>query len=94
MIVPARTESTTDTLGVWKPPRITSPFTKGALATTSAGDSSSASMPQARAEVMRRRSSSMRASVRATSIPPQVVLTPRAAYCRWLSRVSIAISRL
>ena len=36
----------------------------------------------------------MRSSVRATSMPPQVVLTPRAAYCRWLSRVSIAISRL
>ena len=73
---------------------MTSPLTNGALATTSAGDSSSASMPQVRAEVMRRRSSSMRSSVRATSMPPQVVFTPRAAYCRWLSRVSIAISRL
>ena len=51
-------------------------------------------MPQARAEVMRRRNSSMRASVRATSMPPQVVLTPSAWYWRWLSRVSIAISRL
>ena len=73
---------------------MTSPFTNGAFSTTSAGDSSSASMPQTRAEVIRRRSSSMRASVRATSMPPQVVLTPSAAYCRWLSRVSIAISRL
>ena len=51
-------------------------------------------MPQARAEVMRRRNSSMRASVRATSMPPQVVLTPSASYWRWLSRVSMAISRL
>ena len=51
-------------------------------------------MRHVRAEVIRRRSSSMRASVRATSIPPQVVFTPRAAYWRWLSRVSIAISRL
>ena len=51
-------------------------------------------MPQHSAEVIRRRNSSMRASVRATSTPPHVVLTPSAAYWRWLSSVSIVISRL
>ena len=50
-------------------------------------------MPRHSAEVMRRRSSSMRTSVRATSMPPHVVLTPSAAYWRWLSSVSIVISR-
>ena len=93
MIVPALTESTTDTLGVWKPPRITSGFTNGAFAATCAGVSSSLSIPHVRAEVMRRRSSSIRSSVRATSMPPQVVLTPSASYWRWLSSVRSAISR-
>ena len=51
-------------------------------------------MPQERAEVMRLRNSSMRSSVRATSTPPQVVFTPNSSYCRWLSSVSMAISRL
>ena len=94
MMVPACTESTTDTSGIQKPPSITAPSTNGMRATTSSGVSSSASMPQERAEVMRRRSSSMRSSVRATSAPPQVVRTPSSSYCRMLSRVSIAISRL
>jgi hypothetical protein len=52
------------------------------------GVSNSDSIPQAVAELMRRRSSSIRSSVRATSIPPQVVLTPISSYCRWDSRVS------
>ena len=42
---------------------------------TSAGVSSSASMPYVRADVMRRLNSSIRGS-RATSIPPHVLLTP------------------
>ena len=93
MMVPAFTESTTDTAGIQKPPLITEPLTYGMRATTSSGVSSSASMPHERAEVMRRRSSSMRSSVRATSTPPQVVFTPSSSYWRWLSSVSMAISR-
>ena len=93
MMVPAFTESTTDTAGIQKPPLITAPSTYGMRATTSSGVSNSASMPHERAEVMRRRNSSMRSSVRATSTPPQVVFTPSSSYWRWLSSVSMAISR-
>ena len=94
MMVPALTESTTDTADIQKPPLITAPSTNGMRATTSSGVSNSASIPQERAEVMRRRNSSIRSSVRATSTPPQVVFTPSAWYWRWLSSVSMAISRL
>src|SRR5690349_24102520 len=48
-------------------------------------------MPQALAPVHRRRSSCMRSSVRATSIPPLWVNTPSAWYCSVLSRVSSII---
>ena len=51
-------------------------------------------MPHALAEVIRRRNSSSRASSRATSMPPHVVLTPSSTYWRWLSSVSSAISLL
>ena len=66
----------------------------GTSLATSSGVSSSASMPQAFADVMRRRNSSSRSGLRAISMPPQVTLTPIASYWRWLSSVSAAISRL
>ena len=67
---------------------------KGTSSLTSAGvTSDTGSTPQDLAEAMRRRSSSMRSSVRATSIPPQVVSTPSSSYWRRLSSVSEVISR-
>ena len=51
-------------------------------------------MSHDRADVMRRRNSSSRSSVRATSMPPHVVFTPSSTYWRWLSSVSSAISLL
>ena len=60
---------------------------------TSAGlTSETGSTPQDLADAMRLRSSSMRSSVRATSIPPQVVSTPSSSYWRRLSSVSAVIS--
>ena len=53
---------------------------KGTFSLTNAGLTSSASMPQARADDMRRRSSSIRASVRAISKPPDSVKTPISRY--------------
>ena len=54
--------------------------------------SDTGSMPHAFAEAMRRRSSSMRSSVRATSMPPHSVKTSISRYCRTLSSVSCVIS--
>ena len=65
--VPARSESTTPTDGHQNAPRILSLSRNGTFATTWSGLTSSASMPHALAEDIRRRSSSMRSSVRATS---------------------------
>ncbi len=50
-------------------------------------------MPHALAEDIRRRSSSMRSSVRATSKPPDSVKTPISLYCRMQSSVRSVISR-
>ena len=50
-------------------------------------------MPHDFAEDIRRRSSSIRSSVRATSMPPHTVMTPSSVYWRTLSRVSAVISR-
>ena len=58
---------------------------------TSAGEMTCAGIPQALAAEQRRRSSAIRASVRATSMPPLCVNTPRAWYCSVLSRVSSII---
>ena len=67
---------------------------KGTSSLTSAGVTSrTPSTPHAPAEAIRRRSSSIRSSVRATSMPPQVVSTPSSSYWRTLSRVSAVISR-
>ena len=55
--------------------------------------SDTSSIPHDLAEAMRRRSSSMRSSVRATSIPPHTVSTPSCSYWRMLSAVSSVISR-
>jgi hypothetical protein len=52
-----------------------------------------ASMPQAFAEDIRRRSSSIRSSVRATSMPPDRVKTPISWYCATESAVRSVISR-
>ena len=93
IIVPARTESTTPTVGVQKPPTMTSGSRKGTLSAISAGVTSCDSMPQARAEAMRRASSCIRSSVRATSKPPDSVKTPSSLYWRMLSRVRSVISR-
>ena len=93
MIVPARSESTTPTLGVWKPPMMTDGSRNGTSSCTRAGSTSSDSMPHALDEAMRRRSSCMRASVRATSMPPDSVKTPSSLYWRTLSSVRSVISR-
>ena len=50
-------------------------------------------MPQARADDIRRRSSSIRSSVRASSKPPDSVKTPISLYWRTESRVRSVISR-
>jgi len=66
---------------------------KGTSSLTSAGVMILvSSIPQAFAEATRRRSSSMRSSVRATSMPPLSVNTPSSSYCRTLSSVSWVIS--
>ena len=89
--VPARSESTTPTVGKYAPPRITDSSRYGTSLATPAGDSSSAGMPQALAAEQRRRSSRIRAGVRATSMPPLSVCTPSALYCAVLSAVSSII---
>ena len=65
--VPARSESTTPTDGVQNAPTILSFSRNGTRSTTWSGVTSSAWMPHALAEDIRRRSSSIRSSVRATS---------------------------
>jgi hypothetical protein len=64
----------------------------GTFSLISAGVSRCPSTPQDVAEDMRRRSSSIRSSVRATSIPPHSVFTPISMYCRCDSSVSCVIS--
>ena len=93
MSVPARSESTTPTDGVQNAPRILSLSRNGMRATTWSGVTSSDSMPHARADDMRLRSSSIRSSVRATSNPPDSVKTPSSLYWRIESRVRSASSR-
>ena len=66
---------------------------KGTFSNTSSGVTSSASMPHAFALDMRRRSSSIRSSVRAISKPPDCVKTPISLYCLTESRVRSVISR-
>ena len=66
----------------------------GTNSLTWAGVSSEASMPYALADVIRRLNSSSRSGSRATSIPPQVLLTPYSMYWFWLSMVRNAISLL
>ena len=94
MIVPARSESTTPTDGVQNAPMIWSGSRNGTFSATKAGSTSSDSMPHALADDIRRRSSSMRSSVRATSKPPDSVKTPISLYCRTESSVRSVISRL
>ena len=65
--VPARSESTTPTDGVQNAPTMSSISRNGTRSRTCSGVTSSASMPQARALDILRRSSSIRASVRASS---------------------------
>ncbi len=93
MIVPARSESTTPTLGVQNAPTNWSVSMKGTLSFTKAGSTSAASIPQARADDIRRRSSSIRSSVRASSKPPDSVKTPISLYWRTESSVRSVISR-
>ena len=65
----------------------------GTISFTSSGvRSDTGSMPHAVADATRRRSSSMRSSVRATSMPPDSVKTPISLYWRTLSAVSCVIS--
>ena len=71
--VPAPTESTTPTPGVWKPPRRSFSSTYGTDSFTCAGVSSSDGSPQEIDEVRRRFSSWRRSALRATSIPPLTV---------------------
>lgn len=94
MMVPARSESTTPTLGHQNAPTMTSGSRKGTFSWTNAGSTISASMPHTFALDMRRRSSSMRSSVRATSKPPDCVKTPISLYCLTDSIVMSTISRL
>ena len=93
MIVPARSESTTPTPGCQKAPMIWSLSRKGTFSWTNSGLTSSPSIPQALAEDIRRRSSSIRSSVRATSKPPDSVKTPISWYCATESSVRSVISR-
>ncbi len=93
MIVPARSESTTPTPGCQKAPMIWSLSRNGTFSCTKSGSTISASIPQALAEDIRRRSSSIRSSVRATSNPPDWVKTPISLYCSTESRVRSVISR-
>src|SRR6266568_4728758 len=89
--VPARSESTTPTVGKYSPPSITDSSRYGTSLATSAGERCLAGIPHALAAEPRRRSSSIRSAVRATSIPPLSVNTPSAWYCSVLSRVSSII---
>ena len=89
--VPARSESTTPTVGKCAPPRITDSSRYGTSLPASAGVSIAAGIPHALAAEQRRRSSAMRSAVRATSIPPLWVNTPSSWYCSVLSRVSSII---
>ena len=66
---------------------------KGTSSLISAGVTSDTGSTPRRPRRTRRRSSSMRSSVRATSMPPQVVVTPSSSYCRMLSQRSAVISR-
>ncbi len=93
MIVPARSESTTPTPGCQKAPMNWSSSMKGTFSLTKAGSTISASIPHARALDMRRRSSSIRSSVRAISKPPDCVKTPISWYCSTESSVRSVISR-
>ena len=61
----------------------------GTFSWTNSGLTSSPSMPHAFAEDIRRRSSSIRSSVRATSKPPDWVKTPISSYCSTESSVSV-----
>ncbi len=91
--VPARSGSTTETPGVYQPPRITPGSMYGTRSTTPSGVSSSVSgSPHEVADDSRRFSSSSRSSVRATSTPPLTVSTPSSSYWRALSFVSAVIS--
>jgi hypothetical protein len=78
MSVPARSESTTPTVGKCAPPRITASSRYGTSLPASAGVTSAAGIPHALAAEQRRRSSAMRSAVRATSMPPLWVNTPSA----------------
>ena len=83
MIVPARSESTTPTDG--RPEGaddLVGVEERHLLGHELPGVTSSASMPHALADDIRRRSSSIRSSVRATSKPPDSVKTPISLYCR------------
>ena len=93
MIVPARSESTTPTPGEWNPPTRIDSSMNGTSCLISAGViSETSSMPHACADDMRRCSSCIRSSVRATSMPPLSVNTSRSLYWRMLSNVSAVIS--
>ena len=93
MIVPARSESTTPTPGDEKPPTRIDSSMNGTISLISAGVTmATLSTPQAWAEDIRRWSSCIRSSVRATSSPPLSVNTPRSLYWRMLSSVSAVIS--
>ena len=78
--VPVSSESTTETVGQWKPPMMTSSLMNGTSSFTCAGVSISASTPQLIAEVMRRSSSFIRSCVRATSMPPESTERSRSRY--------------
>ena len=66
----------------------------GTSSLTSAGVTRrTSSTPHALADAIRRRSSSIRSSVRATSMPPDRVNTSSSWYWRTLSSVSAVISR-
>ena len=86
--VPARSESTTPTVGKCAPPRMTVSSRYGTSLFTSPGVITSAGMPQDLAWEHRRRSSIIRSGVRATSMPPLWVNTPSSSYCSVLSPVS------
>ena len=90
---PARIGSTIPTEGVQKPPSSTVASTYGTSLSISSGVIiDTASTPHDAADDIRRQSSCIRSSVRATSIPPDATNVSRASYCSMLSSVRAVIS--
>ncbi len=92
MISPARSGSQTPAPWLWNPPRMMSSLMYGTSSLTSSGVSISAFSPHAFADCIRRWSSCMRSSVRATSMPPDSLKQSISSYISMDRRVRWVIS--